>query len=140
MEFVRDALCRFNPQLTWGQSQTTENDLALELHGSQVSQILPLTGLPIPTLDLSGTAIVDLHWLRNSSVENLNLSGTPVTDLTAIFNLPISELCLANCPSIRLEQLRNFPKLDKVIVAPRQLTMAHQILAQSRSQPEVIAK
>jgi len=140
LEFVRDALCLFNPQLTWGQSQTAENDLALELHGSQVNQILPLTGLPISTLDLSGTAIVDFHWLRNSGVENLNLSGTPVSDLTPLFNLPITDLCLANCPSVRLEQLRNFQKLDKVIVDPRQLTTARQFLAQSRPQPEVIAK
>ena len=140
LEFVRDALCLFNPQLTLGQFQTAGNDLALELHGSQVTQILPLTGLPIQTLDLSGTAIVDLHWLRDSSVEKLNLSGTPVADLTPLFNLPITDLCLANCPSIRLEQLRNFPKLDKVIVSPKQLTAAQRILAQSRPQPEVVAE
>ena len=140
LEFVRDALCLFNPQLTWGQSQTAENNLALELHGSQVSQILPLTGLLIPTLDLSGTAIVDLHWLRNSGVENLNLSSTPVAELTPISNLPITDLCLTNCPSVRLEQLRNFQKLDKVIVSPKQLAAAQRSLAQSRPQPEVIVK
>ena len=140
LEFVRDALCLFNPQLTWGQLQPAGTDLALELHGNQVSQILPLAGLPIQKLDLSGTGITDLHWLRDSGVENLNLSSTPVTDLTPLFNLPITDLCLANCPGIRLDQLRNFPKLDKVIVSSKQLTSTQRILAQSRPQPEVIAE
>ena len=140
LEFVRDALCLFNPQLNMGQSRSDENNLVLELHGSQVSQLLPLTGLPIDSLDLSGTAVVDLHWLRDSGVENLNLGGTPVNDLTAIFNLPLTSLGLVNCANIRLEQLRNFPKLEKVSVSPKQLVTAQRVLAKSRPQPEVVTE
>ena len=139
-EFIRDALCWFNPQLIMGQSRSAENNLVLELHGNQVSQILPLTGLPIETLDLSGTAVLDLHWLRNSGVESLNLGGTPVNDLTALFNLPITNLGLINCANIQLEQLRNFPKLEKVSVSSKQLITAQRVLAKSRPQPEVLTE
>ena len=138
LEFVRDALSLFNPQIAKYQCRAEGKNLVLELHGIQVSQILPLTGLPIYSLDLSGTAILDLHWLRNSGVEILNLGNTPVTDLAAIFSLPITDLRLVNCPNVRLDQLRNFPKLDKVIIAQKQIVTAQRALSQNRSQPEVV--
>ena len=122
------------------QSRLDGNSLELELHGAQVSQVLPLTGLPIYSLDLSGTAVIDLHWLRNSGVEVLDLGGTPVNDLATIFNLPLTDLRLVNCPNVRLDQLRNFPKLEKVIVSQKQLITVQRVLSQSRPQPEVVTE
>ena len=73
-------------------------------------------------------------------MESLNLGGTPVNDLTAIFNLPLTSLGLVNCANLRLEQLRNFPKLEKVSVSPKQLVTAQRVLAKSRPQPEVVVE
>ena len=142
LEFIHNALSLLNPPATnfIYEYRSDTNDLAVELHGKQVSQIIPLTGLPISILDLSGTAVVELRWLRNSDLQVLNLTDTPVRELSPIFNLPVTELRLVNCVNVRLEQLRNLPKLEKVIVSEKQVPVVERLLSQSRQPPQVVAE
>ena len=142
LEFIRDALRLLNPPATYFvyQYRTGENGLVVDLFGKQVNQIMPLTGLPIYSLNLSGTAVAELRWLRNSDLQVLNLTDTPVRELAPLFNLPLTELDLVNCGNIRLEQLRNLPKLEKVIVSEKQVTVVERLLSQSRQPPQVIAE
>ncbi len=142
LEFIRTVLSLLNPPVTnfVCQYRTDENGLVLELHGKQVVQLLPLTGLPIATLDLSETAVTELRWLRNSSLQVLNLTDTPVKELTPLFNLPITELRLVNCGNIRPEQLRNLQKLEKIIVAEKQVPVMERVLSQSRQPPQIVAE
>jgi len=142
MEFLRTALSLLNPAATnlVYQYRSDTNDLMVELHGKQVTQILPLTGLPVTMLDLSGTAVAELRWLRNSNMQMLNLTDTPVKDLGPIFTLPITELRLVNCGNVRLDQLRNLPKLEKVIVSEKQVPVVERLLSQSRQPPQVVAE
>ena len=142
LEFVGTMLCQFNPSVTNAVYQyvTDENGLNLDFHGDRMTQLMPLNGLPIYSLDLSGTAVVDLRWLHNSGLEVLGISGTPVKDLTPIFNLPITELRMVNCLNIRPEQLRNFPKLEKVVVSKKQSAVVEKLLSMGRVPPEVGAE
>ncbi len=142
LEFIRDALNLLNSTATnlIYQYRSDTNDLVLELHGKQVNQIMPLAGLPVSVLDISGTAITELRWLRNSDLQVLNLTDTLVKDLAPIFNLPITELRLVNCGNVRLEQLRNMPKLEKVIVSEKQVPVVERLLSQSRQPPQVVAE
>ena len=142
LEFIRNALSLLNlpaTNLTF-QCRMEENGLVLELHGKQVSQILPVTGLQAYALDLAGTAVTELRWLRNSDLQVLNLTDTPVKDLNPIFSLPLTELRLVNCGNVRLEQLRNLPKLEKVVVSEKQVPVVERLLSQSRQPPQVVTE
>jgi serine/threonine protein kinase len=145
LQFVGVAISRLNPSATnvAFSFRTEEAGTTIELHGDRVTQILPLVGLRLHALDVSGTEVEDLRWIRDSGLQVLDLSGrspkagSRVGDLAPLFTLPITELRLVNCPRIRFDQLRSLPKLEKVVVSKAQTNTVQRILSQSRIAADV---
>jgi Leucine-rich repeat (LRR) protein len=69
--------------------EAATNLTSLTLRNSQVSDLAPISGLPLTTLDLDGTAVADsdLAPISGLPLTDLNLSNTPVTDLAPIAGL-----------------------------------------------------
>ncbi|MGD1090347.1 MAG: protein kinase, partial [Verrucomicrobiota bacterium] len=69
------------------QRLTVRDDgrLTLDLSGTKVTDLSPLTGAPLATLDVSKSEeLTDLSPLRGLELVQLNLSGTSVADLTPL--------------------------------------------------------
>lgn len=62
------------------------------LNGCPVSNIAPLKGLPLKSLTLHLTRVVDLSPLSGSSLERLHIGETPVEDLTPLLGLHLTRL------------------------------------------------
>ncbi len=142
LEFVGSALCMMNPPSTTTTFfyQLMPAGLIVDLHGPQVTQLMPLMGLRMYSLDISGTAVSELSWLRNSGLQVLNLSGTPVRELSTIFDLPITRLRLVNCPNYRTEQLKGFSYLERVVVSQRVALPTEKLFVFNRQPPLVFAE
>lgn len=148
LAFIHQALGVFNPPTTnvlFG-FQTDENGLAIEIHGARVSQLLPLHGLRMQSLDLSGTYVADLRWIADSGLTKLDLSGkrpdgeSRINELAPIVGLPLAELRLVRCSKVDIDQLRFFPKLEKVVVSMAKVAEARNILSKAAIKAEVVGE
>jgi Leucine-rich repeat (LRR) protein len=59
---------------------------------SALTDLWPLSGLPVKDLSLAFTAVNDLSPLKNAPLEHLDLTGTPVTDLAPLRKLKLVSL------------------------------------------------
>ena len=107
---------------------------ALVLAGcSRVADLTSLRGLPLKELDLTATAVTDLRPLQTlTSLETLRLADCPTLDLTPLAGLPIRELHLRNTPASDLSPLRGLP-LRVLILGNSANVRGLQVLAEVRA-------
>ena len=89
--------------------------LALDLSDTKVADLLPLTGMPLGSLNLNGcNLITDFSALRGfRSLSALGLNGTALGDLAPLSGLPLQELSFNNTRISDLSGLRGM-KLKKI--------------------------
>jgi hypothetical protein len=63
-----------------------------------ISNLPPLRGLPVDTLDLSGSGVRDLTPLKKSRVTRLDVSRTGIRSLTGLEGVPLQALNLSGAP------------------------------------------
>ncbi|OGV62190.1 MAG: hypothetical protein A3K19_01375 [Lentisphaerae bacterium RIFOXYB12_FULL_65_16] len=100
-EAVEALLCLTNPEQQDLKVlfQRTDAGLALDLSGNtKLADLTALQGLPITSLDLSGTAVQNLTPLQGLPLCELKLNGAPVVDLAPIAKLPLTRLECAGAP------------------------------------------
>ena len=78
----------------------------LSLKKTGVSDLTPLRGMALKSLDLEGTKVTDLTTLRGMPLEQLMLNQLPISDLTIVRGLPLQKLELNSTPVFDLEPLR----------------------------------
>ncbi len=83
--------------------------ISVNLNGQPVSDLAPLSGLPITILLLEGTKVRDLAPLRGMPLRRLSLSRTDVADLSPLRGMPLTELVLHGCPVSDLSPLAGMP-------------------------------
>jgi len=76
-------------------------DGALNLSGTQVSDLTPLVGMPLEELWLYDTQVIDLTPLADTSLRRLYLNGTQVSDLTPLSGMPLKVLDLNGTPAAK---------------------------------------
>ncbi len=75
------------------QSSVEAGRIILDLSGNRgLSDIAPLRGVRLASLDLSDTMVEDLSPLRGSQLDELSLQGTPTTDFASLRLLPLRQL------------------------------------------------
>jgi len=67
---------------------------SLNLNNTQVSDLAPLRRMPLVNLQLHGAAVKDLSPLQGMSLKTLNINACPVSDLTPLSGMPLTELLM----------------------------------------------
>ena len=100
-----------------------DGTLEVDLANRPISDLAPLAGLKITSLNLDYTRVSDLSPLRGTQLRELSAVGTPVTDLAPLAGLPLTRLNIRNTKVSDLEQLRDAPLkiLDVASTAVRDL-------------------
>ncbi len=98
--------------------QPTSTGLVARVSGTDATDLLPLTGLPLASLDLRGTAVRDLQPIRGMPLQTLDLSGTPVATFDPLSGLPLRELTVEGFRKLPANLFALCPALETVIVTP----------------------
>jgi hypothetical protein len=85
-----------------------------------LSDISPLSGLPLTTLDISLTAVTDLTPLRGMKLTELSLAHVPVGDVAALRGMPLKKLNLAGTAIDSVAALSGLP-IDNLDVSGTRL-------------------
>jgi len=72
--------------------------LEIDLSGLPVSDLSPLTGLHVASLNLDNTKVADLGPLRGMPLVSLELRGTIVKDLSPLRGMSLKLLAINGCP------------------------------------------
>jgi len=83
-----------------------------------VTDLSPLLGTELQSLDVQETPVVDLSPLAGlSSLQRLNIAGSKVTDVTPIVGLPLTRLILTpHLITTGLDQVRQMTSLQELDV------------------------
>ena len=73
---------------------------SLDLTGTRVTDLAPLRGMELRDLSLNGTAITDLEPVRGMPLFKLNVNGTRISDLSPITGAPLSIFTCESCNSL----------------------------------------
>jgi serine/threonine protein kinase len=100
------------------QARSDVSVSSLNLSGTGISDLSPLTSLPIKYLYLAGNpGIVNITPLAGMPLERLDLTGTKVNDLSPLGGSPLRELVLEACRNVSdLTALAQCEKLESLIV------------------------
>jgi len=74
------------------------------------TELSPLIGMPLESLNLSGLKIKDLSPLKDMPLQKLILKGTPVADISPLEETKLSHLDITDC--INLTDLKSLLKLS----------------------------
>jgi len=93
------------------QSLTVFDDgtLAVDLRRTKLSDLAPLKGMPIATLDIAYTAVANLEPLAGMPLESLSTEFTKVTDLSPLRGMKLKRLVLNNLHCFDLSPLCGMP-------------------------------
>ncbi|MCX6900488.1 MAG: protein kinase [Verrucomicrobia bacterium] len=86
----------------------------LNCANTQVSDLLPLYGMKLEVLQCNNTAVSDLLALEEMPLMLLNCSGTRVTDLSPLGTLSLKELMCDFVPDRDSDLLRGIKTLEKI--------------------------
>jgi serine/threonine protein kinase len=139
--FINETMRLLNPdsQRLSVTGTDTEEGLSVTVRGEKITSLLPLAGLPIAQLDLSGTGSPDLAPLRTLPLVALDLSGTTSKDLSALTAIPtLAELRLVKWPRENYVKLRQFNQLTRVIVDRKDAPHLEADLTQNMRKPPVV--
>ena len=122
--------------------EITEDGLKVGLHGSRITQLLPLAGLPIAYLDLSNLPDAppeSLDWMRDMPLVSVDLSQTRMTNLEPISRIPtLTELRMVNTHDRDFGLLRSMSQLKRIVVGKGDLPDTKRaLMTRSRTPAEV---
>jgi len=83
----------------------------IECVNTPVSDLSSLRGMKLRSLNCNGTKVQDLSPLKGMSLVALQVNGTPVADLSPIAGMPIEHLGCARTPVTDLSVLKTLAKL-----------------------------
>ena len=112
------ALKRLNPgieKLKYSHEITPQFQVDLDLRGNrELSDIMPLRGLPLRLLYLHGSQVGDIGALEGMRPQALYLPDTQVADISALDGMPLQALVIQNTPVSDISVLKGMPlrKLD----------------------------
>jgi len=86
-----------------------DDTLAVDLRRAKLTDLAPLKGMPIATLDIAHTSVANLEPLRGMALEWLILDSTKVTDLGPLHGMALKRLSLANVRCFDLKPLKGMP-------------------------------
>jgi hypothetical protein len=92
----------------------------LDCGQTQVSDLSPLKGMPLTWLDCDATQVSDLSPLKDMKLTFLRCQGTQVTDLSPLQGMPLKELMCDFKPERDAEILRSLKTLEKINGKPAQ--------------------
>jgi serine/threonine protein kinase len=81
----------------------------LSVAGQPLRSLDVVRGLPIDSLDASGTAITDLEPLRGLRLQSLSVANTKVSSLNVLQGMPLRKLVLDNTPVNNIDALKGAP-------------------------------
>ncbi len=144
-DLIEKALRYLNPDVKSlvFQHEETEDGLKVKVGGERLTQPLPLVGLPITSLDLSGIPSVDLLWVRDMPLVSVDLSRSRTVDLLPLSKIPtLSELRLVNARDKDFARLRSMSQLKRIVVGPAEVTETRKALESrgKRTSPTVSAE
>jgi serine/threonine protein kinase len=94
-----------------------DGHLTVEMTGSSLSDLSPLQGLPIKTLNAERSAVADLSPLRGSPLRSVNVNLTKVTDLEPLRGMAgLESLSIAGTAVTDFTPLHGLPKLTRLQV------------------------
>jgi hypothetical protein len=140
---IETALHRLNPgaQNLVFSHEAVPGGLKIGVHGTGITQVLPLIGLPIVSLDLSGTSVGDLNWVRNAPLAELDLSGTDVLEFSPLSRTAsLEKLRLTGWQRKDYTRLRALPQLKTLILNRSDLERAAEALRPLKQQPKLIGE
>jgi serine/threonine protein kinase len=109
---------------------------AVSIAGEKITQLMPLSGLPIAVLDLHNTGTPDLSPLRTLPLVRLDLSGTGTKDLSALTAIPtLVELRAVKWPRENYARLRQLNQLARVIIEAKDVPAVEADLKQTMPKP-----
>lgn len=121
--------------------EALEGKLTIVLQGGKVSQILPLVGLPLTSLDVAGTSVTDLNILRDSPLVQLDLSDTKAWEFQCLSNIStLRTLRLLDWRRRDFARLRYIPQLKELVVRKRDYAEAHMALVPLKHRPKLTAR
>jgi hypothetical protein len=83
---------------------------SLDLAATSVTDLSPLAGMPLEHLDLRDTDLTDLSRLAGMPLQTLDLRRTGVTDLSPLAGMPLQTLYLAETGVTDLSPLAGMPQ------------------------------
>jgi len=100
--------------------------LEMQYAASSVTDLSPLTGLPLETLDMNGSPVSDLSPIADmTTLKSLTVNDAELSDISHLANLVnLEELSLNANMIADASVLAHLPKLRNVILASNQLTNA----------------
>ena len=82
---------------------------SLDIRGTSVRDLAPLAGMPLESLTISGTDVADLSPLATTRLKVLHLDATPVADLSPLVGLALDEVSCADSQVRDHSPLKDFP-------------------------------
>ena len=97
----------------------------LRIDGTKVTDLQPLTGMPLESLILGGTAVTDLSVLRGMPLTDVSLINCPeLTDLSPLAEAEALTTLILPPNAKEIEFLRTFPKLERLSFSYKPQTLA----------------
>lgn len=81
----------------------------VNLSGTDVADLRPLSGMPLEELILTRSPVMDLRPVRGQTIKDLQLAGTRVADLDAVARMPLENLNIAGTGITNLAPLADTP-------------------------------
>jgi hypothetical protein len=106
---------------------TTMPLVNLWISATPIDDITPLKNAPLRTVGLPLTKVTDLSPLEGKCIFFLQLSGSSVSDLSSIKNLPLTELHIGNTRISDLRPLKGM-RLTCLTFSPQNITKGIDIL------------
>ena len=122
--------------------EITEAGLKVSIHGEKINTILPLTGLPITYLDVSGIQSLSMDWMRDAPLAVVDFSYCNNVDLIPLNKIPtLGELRLVNTRDKDYPRIRSMSQLKRVVVSVAELPAARrEIYSRTHTPPVIIGE
>ena len=103
---------------------------AVTLRGHVQEHLTLMRGMPVVSLDMSGTDVADLAPLHGLPLETLDISKTPVRQIEVLHGMPLTELNLSNTEVENLHPIRE-AKLQVLNVSWTPVSSLYPLLGSS---------
>ena len=90
---------------------------SLNVSGTAVKDLNALRGMKLTRLRFGNTAVTDLEPLRGMPLKRLYMSNTLVKDITVLSGMPLEELQLEGTPVTDARPLLQCPKLESLVIS-----------------------
>ena len=121
--------------------ESTPMGLKISIHGDKVTEVCPLSGLPISVLDASGTGNIGIEWLRDAPLISIDFSDGKTWDVRQFEqSATLQELRLVGWRNKDYSRMQNFRQLKRVIVDFADVSAAQKALEKIPNPPQVMGE